>query len=76
MNEQNAQVVVSLAIIAALGVIGVGLICAGVVLKDTGPVWGGIGTVIGALATALNTPSGIAAALTAATRPKSPDPQT
>ncbi len=58
MNEQNSQTVVALAIVAVLGALGAGLIVAGLYLKDTGPVWGGVGAIIGALATALNAPNG------------------
>lgn len=75
MTGQNSQVLVSLCIVAALVLLGVGLIGAGVWLKDGGPVWGGIGSIIGALATALNTPSGTTAAIEAAKKP-TPTPET
>jgi len=58
MNETNSQTMVALAIVAVLALLGLGLIGAGLLLKDTGPVWGGVGAIIGALATALNAPNG------------------
>lgn len=65
----DAQLVVAMAIVIVLGAIGLALIGAGtwaLVNKDaggTGVAFGGVGTIIGALATALNAPNGITSAL-------------
>lgn len=66
MNDQSSQVLVALSIVASLAALGAGLIVAGIFLKDAGPVWGGVGAVIGALATALNAPGN--------PRPQTPQP--
>jgi hypothetical protein len=66
----NAQLIVSLGIVVVLGLLGLALILAGVYAayagKDGTVAWAGVGTIVGALATALNAPSGIANMLTAA----------
>jgi len=64
--ESQAQLVVALAIVIALLLIGVALIIAAVLRKDTSFAMGGVGTIIGALATALNAPTGIGKVLAAA----------
>lgn len=72
----NSQTLVALTIVVALTLLGAGLIVAGFMLKDAGPVWGGVGTVIGALATALNAPNGARSAAPAplAAPPPAPAP--
>ena len=62
----NAQLIVSMTIVATLGVIAGGLIVAGCVTGQWSVLSGGVGTAIGALATALNAPSGVANMLAAA----------
>lgn len=62
----NAQLIVSLAIVAVLGVIAVGLIVAGCITGQWAVLNGGIGTAIGAMATALNAPSGLGSVIAAA----------
>jgi len=63
----DGQLVVALAIVAVMGLLGSARIAAGVWAllngKDGGVAWGGVGTIIGALATALNAPNGVTAAL-------------
>jgi len=63
--ESNSQLIVALAIVAVLGTVAVGLIIAGCITNQWAVLSGGIGTAIGALATALNAPTGISAALRA-----------
>lgn len=63
--DKNGQLIVSLAIVAVLGVVALGLIVAAIVTTDWTFAAGAIGAIIGALATALNTPSGITNALRA-----------
>jgi len=63
----DAQMVVSLAIVAALALLGGALVLAAYSLHDWNiAAAGGVGTIIGALATALNAPSGVSNALKAA----------
>jgi hypothetical protein len=57
--ETNGQLIVSLAIVGVLGSVAVGLIVAGCITGKWDQVGTGIGTAIGALATALNAPTGI-----------------
>lgn len=74
--ESRNQFLVALAIVAALGLLGIGLIIGAIVMKDVQFAVGGVGTIIGALATALNAPSGIGKVITAAKAPPSPlDPK-
>ena len=68
--KSDSQIVAALAVITVLGLIGIGLIVAGILTKQWGEVSGGIGTIIGSLATALNTPTGVANALKASNAPK------
>jgi hypothetical protein len=64
MKPDNAQVTVALAIVAAMVVLGLGLTVSAYLVPSAANVaWGGVGTIIGALATALNAPTGISAAL-------------
>lgn len=70
--EANGQLIVSLAIVIGLVLLGAGLIVAGCVTKDHGLAWGGVGTIIGALATALNAPSGVTSTVRAAMIGKTP----
>ena len=70
--KSDSQIVAALAVITVLGLIGIGLIVAGILTKQWGEVSGGIGTIIGSLATALNTPTGVANALKASSGPKDP----
>lgn len=65
-ESANAQLIVALAIVLTLAVIAVGLIVAGCITGQWAVLAGGIGTAIGALATALNAPSGIANVLASA----------
>lgn len=73
ITAQTSQVVVSLAIVAAMGLLGVGLIVAGLIHSDK---WDAIalpiGTIVGALAVALKTPSGVTAALAESKKPTPP----
>jgi predicted Co/Zn/Cd cation transporter (cation efflux family) len=64
----NAQLITALTIVAAITVIAVGLIVAGVLTRQWTVFSGGVFTAIGALATALNAPTGVANALAAANR--------
>jgi hypothetical protein len=62
--SEDGQVTVALAIVAALTLLGCGLIVVAYFIPGAANVaWGGVGTIIGALATALNAPTGVAAAL-------------
>jgi hypothetical protein len=63
--ETNGQLIVALAIVAALTVIGIGLLVVGVKSGNWVAISGAVGTIIGALATALNAPTGIASVLRA-----------
>jgi len=63
--EKNGQLIVSLAIVVAMVVIAVGLIIAGAIAKDGASITAGVFTIIGALASALNAPTGVANALRA-----------
>jgi flagellar basal body-associated protein FliL len=63
--ERNGQLIVSLAIVVVLGVVAIALIIAAMVTKDWTFAAGAVGAIVGALATALNTPSGISNALRA-----------
>lgn len=72
----DAQLIVALAIVVVLGGIAAGLIVAACITKDWTLAAGAVGTIIGALATALNAPTGIANALRATTPAQpEPDPQ-
>lgn len=57
--DANGQLIVSLAIVVILGCIALGLIVASAATKDWTFAAGAIGAIIGALATALNAPTGI-----------------
>lgn len=72
--EANGQLIVSLAIVTAMVVIAVGLIVAGAMVKDGTYVTAGVFTIIGALATALNAPSGTSTAIRAAATKPTPPP--
>ena len=63
--EANGQLIVALAIVGILALLGVGLLVAGVMTGKWDVLAGGIGTIIGALGTALNAPSGIGSVLRA-----------
>lgn len=63
--EANGQLIVALAIVVALGLIALGLIVAGIITGHWDVLAGGIGAAIGAMATALNAPTGISNALRA-----------
>jgi hypothetical protein len=63
--ESTAQLVVALAIVAAMSVLGLGLIAAGFYAKAWVYVGPSIGMILGALATALNAPTGIGKILNA-----------
>jgi membrane-bound ClpP family serine protease len=70
MKSNDGQVVVALAVVAALLILGLGLIVISYLVPSAANVaWGGVSTVIGALATALNAPSGIAAAISEIRKP-------
>lgn len=64
--ESQAQFITALAIVSGLVVIGLALIVASVISKDDKYATLGVGTIIGALATALNAPTGIGKVLQAA----------
>lgn len=68
----GGQVLVALAIVAGMTALGISLVVAAVVTKNPGLAVGGVATIIGALAAALNTPTGVSAALTAAKTPAPP----
>lgn len=57
--ETNGQLIVALAIVAVLGVLAVALVAAAAITGKWDALGIPVGTVIGALATALNAPSGI-----------------
>jgi hypothetical protein len=57
--ETNGQLIVALAIVLVFLVVALALVVAGVMTGKWDVLGGPIGTVIGALATALNAPSGI-----------------
>ena len=59
IDAGTAQFATAIAIVAVLGIIAIALIIAGVVTKNWVIVSGTIGTVVGALGTALNAPTGI-----------------
>lgn len=63
--DKNGQLIVSLAIVVVLGIVAIALIVAAMVTKDWTFAAGAVGAIVGALATALNTPSGISNALRA-----------
>ena len=70
MNPSDGQVTVALAIVAGLVVIALGAIVTAIVVPSvSGPAWVFAGTCGGALATALNAPSGIAAAISEIKKP-------
>lgn len=71
-QESTNQLIVAMAIVAVLGLIGLGLIVAGIITKQWSDFGLGIGSIIGALATALNTPSGISKVIAAAKKPSDP----
>lgn len=66
----NAQMIVALRIVYALGLIGVALIVAGVVEawlgKTENAIWLAIGGIVGSLGSSLNAPTGVSNALKAA----------
>lgn len=64
--ESNSQYKTALAIVGGLVVLGIGFIIAGIVSGQWAIMAGPIGTVIGILGTALNTPTGIGKVLNAA----------
>lgn len=72
--DANGQLIVALAIVAVLGLLGLALIVAALVTQDWSSAPAIIGTIVGALATALNAPSGIGNVLraSAAAQPQSP----
>lgn len=65
----NAQMVVALRIVYALGLIGLALIIAGVVCllqgKTENAIWLAIGGIVGSLGSSLNAPTGVSNALKA-----------
>jgi hypothetical protein len=67
----DGQLIVALAIVAAMLLIAVGLMVTAYLLSNWGVASLAVGTIIGALATALNAPTGIANAL----RANNSDPQ-
>lgn len=69
ISAQSSQVVVSLTIVAALTIVAIGLVIASLVTKDWSFSGGAIGAIVGAMATALNTPSGVTAALAESKKP-------
>lgn len=62
-SERNEQLISSQTIIIAMTVIALALIIGGFLTKNWVIVSGSVGTIVGALATALTTPNGIAAAI-------------
>lgn len=62
--ERNGQLIVSLSIVGAMAAIAVGLMITHVLTKDAA-ILGGVFTIVGALATALNAPTGITNAIKA-----------
>lgn len=75
--ESQSQLVVALAIVAAMTVLGIGLIIAAVVSKQWAILPNGVFMILGAFATALNAPTGVGKLLNAAKQqPQKPlDPQ-
>lgn len=69
MKSQDSQVLAALAITASLLVIALGCLVTAYLLNDAGPAWGAVGAVVGALATALNAPSGISSVIAASKSP-------
>lgn len=63
--KRDNQTAVAIYIVGALLVISVGCLAVAVITKDAGPAWGAVGATIGALATALNAPSGIGGVISA-----------
>lgn len=57
--DANGQLIVSLAIVGAMTIMGVGLLVAGLISDKWEILGTGVGTLIGALANALTAPSGI-----------------
>lgn len=70
--DANGQLIVSLAIVVVLGLIALALVIAGTMTGKWDVLAGGIGAAIGALATALNAPSGLSNVLRAASTPPPP----
>lgn len=68
-TESSNQLIVALAIVAVLGLIGVGLIIGGIVNNSWAAVGTGIGAVVGALSNALSAPSGIGSVIKASKAP-------
>jgi len=64
--ESQGQLIVALAIVAAVTVLGLALIVASVLAQDKDYAVAGVGTIIGGLLSALNAPTGIAKVLQAA----------
>ena len=67
--EANGQLIVSLAIVGAMVLIAIGLMVTAYLLSNWSVAALAVGTIIGALATALNAPTGITSALRAAQPP-------
>lgn len=57
--ETNGQLIVALLIVVMLGILGTFMVIAGAITHEWPVLTGGIGTIIGILGTALNTPTGI-----------------
>lgn len=73
--ESKSQLVVSVVIVAALTVIGLALIAAGLIEHKLELSTGGVFTIIGGLLTALNAPTGVGKLLNAAKQqPQAPPP--
>ena len=64
--ESRNQLITALAIVGAMTLLGAGLLVYGWAAHDSTAATGGVFTIIGALATALNAPSGISKVLAAA----------
>jgi hypothetical protein len=63
--DVNGQLITAVLIVLVLGGLGGGMLYVGAQLKDLKEVGLGLGTIIGALANALTSPSGIASVLRA-----------
>ena len=75
MTEEpvNAQLVVALAIVGAMTLVAIAVIVAAAFTHQWGMASTVVSTIVGALAVALNAPTGIANALKAALAPKVPE---
>ena len=69
----DTQLIVALAIVGSLGLIAVGLIVGGIVSNSLPTTLTGVGTIIGALSTALNAPTGVSNALKAMREAQQPN---